>query len=198
MLELLEANPHIIMDEHFEGNDEMTEEPEAGVDVRVWGNMVAFLERLDDEHFKSLQVGNAAESVMHVGHMGVACMHMPSLWPARLIALSCLKSGVHVHYRHCLPAPYCDFSHSTVCLQVIDPHTNQYLDRLKDEPLFLALAQKVSEHFTRIGDTKSLARVALRRMEHFYYKTDAVYDAMRKLAIAQQQAANVVQVRNLT
>ncbi|BDA51264.1 Eukaryotic translation initiation factor 3 subunit C [Coccomyxa sp. Obi] len=131
VLELLEANPHIIMDEHYEGNDEMTEEPEAGVDVRVWGNMVAFLERLDDEHFKSLQV--------------------------------------------------------------IDPHTNQYLDRLKDEPLFLALAQKVSDHFTRIGDTKSLARVALRRMEHFYYKTDAVYDAMRKLAITQQQAANVVQ-----
>ena len=57
MLELLEANPHIIMDEHYEGNDEMTEEPEAGVDVRMWGNMVAFLERLDDEHFKSLQVG---------------------------------------------------------------------------------------------------------------------------------------------
>ena len=27
--------------------------------------------------------------------------------------------------------------------QVIDPHTHQYLDRLKDEPLFLALAQKV-------------------------------------------------------
>lgn len=78
---------------------------------------------------------------------------------------------------------------------MIDPHTNQYLDRLKDEPLFLALAQKVSEHFTRTGDTKSLARVALRRMEHFYYKTDAVYDAMRSLAIAQQQAANVVQVR---
>ena len=78
---------------------------------------------------------------------------------------------------------------------MIDPHTNQYLDRLKDEPLFLALAQKVSDHFTRIGDTKALARAALRRTEHFYYKTDAVYDAMRKLAVAQQEAANVVQVR---
>lgn len=78
---------------------------------------------------------------------------------------------------------------------MIDPHTNQYLDRLKDEPLFLALAQKVSDHFGRTGDTKALARVALRRMEHFYYKTDAVYDAMRKLAVSQQEAANVVQVR---
>jgi hypothetical protein len=81
-----------------------------------------------------------------------------------------------------------------VAAQVIDPHTNQYLDRLKDEPLFLALAQKVSDHFTRIGDTKGLARAALRRTEHFYYKTDAVYDAMRKLAVAQQEAANAVQV----
>jgi hypothetical protein len=77
---------------------------------------------------------------------------------------------------------------------VIDPHTNQYLDRLKDEPLFLALAQKVSDHLTTTNDTKALARVALRRMEHFYYKTDAVYDAMRKLAVAQKEAANVVQV----
>ena len=28
-------------------------------------------------------------------------------------------------------------------LQVLDPHTNMYLERMKDEPLFLALAQKV-------------------------------------------------------
>ena len=28
-------------------------------------------------------------------------------------------------------------------LQVLDPHTNAYLERMKDEPLFLALAQKV-------------------------------------------------------
>ena len=56
MLQLLADNPYIVMDEHFEGNEDRTEEPEAGVDVKVWGNVVAFVERLDDEHFKSLQV----------------------------------------------------------------------------------------------------------------------------------------------
>ena len=50
--------------------------------MQVWGNLVGFVERLDDELFKSLQV--------------------------------------------------------------LDPHTNLYLERMKDEPLFLALAQKVN------------------------------------------------------
>jgi hypothetical protein len=58
VLQLLADNPYIIMDEHFEGNEDRTEEPEAGVGVKVWGNVVAFVERLDDEHFKSLQVSD--------------------------------------------------------------------------------------------------------------------------------------------
>lgn len=65
MLILLEEHPYIIMDEHYEGNDEITEEPEAGVEIKVWGNMVAFVERLDDEHFKSLQV-SLCDEVLHV------------------------------------------------------------------------------------------------------------------------------------
>ena len=79
--------------------------------------------------------------------------------------------------------------------QVIDPHTHQYLDRLRDEPLFLALAQKVGDYLARVGDARGLARCALRRVEHFYHKTDAVYETMRRLAVAQHEAANLVQVR---
>ena len=77
---------------------------------------------------------------------------------------------------------------------MIDPHTHQYLDRLRDEPLFLALAQKVGDYLGRVGDARGLARCALRRVEHFYHKTDAVYETMRRLAVAQHEAANLVQV----
>lgn len=51
-------------------------------------------------------------------------------------------------------------SHTTACglppppSQVIDPHTHEYMARLRDEPVFLALAQKVHEYFGRIGDTR--------------------------------------------
>ena len=56
MLGLLEAHPHIVMDESFDGSEDRLEEPDAEEgEARVWGNMVAFLERLDDELFKSLQ-----------------------------------------------------------------------------------------------------------------------------------------------
>ncbi len=55
-------------------------------------------------------------------------------------------------------------------LQVIDPHTHEYMVRLKDEPVFLALAQKVLDYLGRVGDTKSMPKVALRLVEHFYFK----------------------------
>ncbi len=164
-------------------------------------------------------------------------------------------------------------------LQVIDAHTHEYVAVLKDEPVFLALANKVADYLTRTGDTKALPRVSvvfggpcvlgggtqgealatprrwpgrgvggrvvggkdhgrrslkqvawagggragrgvtglphlrvgwaasdperahacvrallqvnLRLLEHLYFKTEAVYDAMRKLLLQQQAAAQV-------
>lgn len=52
----LQENPHVRVDETVDATEERTEEPANNGEIRVWGNLVAFVERLDDELFKSLQV----------------------------------------------------------------------------------------------------------------------------------------------
>ncbi|KAL4433586.1 hypothetical protein ABPG75_000027 [Micractinium tetrahymenae] len=121
---LLDENRHVSLTD-TPPEDERTEEPEAGAPTQVWGNLGAFLERLDDE------------------------------WNSSLKAL--------------------------------DPHANEYMERLKDEAVLLALAQKVSQYLEAHNELDKLAGVALKRIQHFYYKTDVVYSAMRKLALQQQQ-----------
>eukprot|EP00873_Tetraselmis_striata_P013074 jgi/Tetstr1/433338/TSEL_022624.t1 len=128
VLEVLKAHPYISIDDKADAV-EYEDEPPADTPggVKVWGNLVAFVERLDDEMFK--------------------------------------------------------------VLQVTDPHTNEYLERLKEEPIFLALASLMTDYVTRIGDTQAVARLTLRRMEHLYYKTAPVYAALRKMVLLQQQSA---------
>ena len=75
VIEILRANDKISLDESYTGGDtEKTEEPAANESIVLWGNVAAFVERLDDELFKSLQV---------------------SASPKILIPLCCLQSSTH-------------------------------------------------------------------------------------------------------
>ncbi|KAK3233301.1 Eukaryotic translation initiation factor 3 subunit C [Cymbomonas tetramitiformis] len=119
---ILNENPHITMVDSIDPDSKPTEELEPDTPVQVWGNLLAFLERVDDELFKSLQC--------------------------------------------------------------IDPHIKDYVHRLQDEPMFLILADEVSKYFNRIGDMTIVSKIALRRVEHIYYKRQDVYDCLAKLTKA--------------
>eukprot|EP00210_Caulerpa_lentillifera_P002282 g2192.t1 len=124
MLEILTKHSNIKLVQDMDQLEELNEAPEETEEMQAWCPIVSFVERLDDELFKSLQV--------------------------------------------------------------IDPHTHLYIQRLKDEVYFLALGGRVLEFVQATGGMKGESMIALRLLEHYYYKSEDVYRAMRALAIQKQ------------
>ncbi|KAG7197132.1 hypothetical protein KM043_007219 [Ampulex compressa] len=60
----------------------------------------------------------------------------------------------------------------TKLLKECDPHSNEYVERLKDEKQVATIIDKVQEYLERQGTVSELCRVYLRNIEHLYYKFD--------------------------
>ncbi|OXU23527.1 hypothetical protein TSAR_011892 [Trichomalopsis sarcophagae] len=60
----------------------------------------------------------------------------------------------------------------TKLLKECDPHSNEYVERLKDEKQVTTIIDKVQEYLERKGSVSELCRIYLRKIEHLYYKFD--------------------------
>ncbi|KAJ8668116.1 hypothetical protein QAD02_009779 [Eretmocerus hayati] len=60
----------------------------------------------------------------------------------------------------------------TKLLKECDPHSNEYVERLKDEKSVASVIDKVQEYLERVGTPSERCRVYLRKIEHLYYKFD--------------------------
>ena len=81
----------------------------------------------------------------------------------------------------------------TKSLQAADPHTQDYIARLKDEEWLVTTAGRVHDYFVRVGDSASAARAALVRLEHMYYRHETVgrgmHDDLAASCAEQRRAA---------
>ncbi|ORZ13402.1 eukaryotic translation initiation factor 3 subunit 8 [Lobosporangium transversale] len=79
----------------------------------------------------------------------------------------------------------------TKSLQNIDPHTTDYVDRLKDEVSLYAVIVRSLAYFNRLDATDAICRTTMRRLEHVYFKPNNVVVAVEN-AIASLLPADIV------
>jgi len=72
----------------------------------------------------------------------------------------------------------------TKSLQHIDPHTSEYIERLRGEADLYSVIVRTQLYYSRPPeaerDQEHLARVIARRVEHIYYKSDAINNVFEK------------------
>lgn len=60
----------------------------------------------------------------------------------------------------------------TKLLKECDPHSNEYVERLKDESKVAGIIDKVQKYLERNDVQNEVCRIYLRKIEHLYYKFD--------------------------
>lgn len=60
----------------------------------------------------------------------------------------------------------------TKLLKECDPHSNDYVDRLKDEVTVTNVIEQVVQYVERMGNEMETCRIYLRKIDHLYYKFD--------------------------
>jgi translation initiation factor 3 subunit C len=81
-------------------------------------------------------------------------------------------------------------------LQFMDPHTQDYVVRMRHEPALLKLLKLGFDYFEARGETQKAANLAARRLDHLYYRREteaasqraALREAQRQLASEMQDA----------
>ena len=72
----------------------------------------------------------------------------------------------------------------TKSLQNIDPHTTDYVDRLKDETELYTTIVRGQIYFEKNNLNESTSRVIMRRLEHLYYKVTFSFIACDSIYIS--------------
>jgi translation initiation factor 3 subunit C len=77
-------------------------------------------------------------------------------------------------------------------MQSIDPHTKEYMYRMQDESLFIVLCHEMVHYYEARNSTVVTCKLALRLLEHLYYKPEPVYEALRKFAAGKLAEADAL------
>ena len=71
----------------------------------------------------------------------------------------------------------------TKSLQQISHHSNEYVQRLRDESKLIVLLDRFQKYFQRVDLVKEAASVATARIEHIYYRHDSIAKHVDKAAL---------------
>ncbi|XP_039438232.1 eukaryotic translation initiation factor 3 subunit C [Culex pipiens pallens] len=85
----------------------------------------------------------------------------------------------------------------TKLLKECDPHSNEYVDRLKDEVTVTNVIEQVVQYVERLGNEMETCRIYLRKIDHLYYKFDPNVLKKRKAQLPASTLTSVDEMERL-